>query len=161
MGICYSKKKSHSSEINISDTIKYQDCVQFIPPIKNGRVIKVYDGDTITIASRVPNLKNSLVYRFSVRLNGIDCPEIKSKDCEEKAIANLVKKKLSDKIFGKVVNLKNIKLEKYGRLLAEVYCGDIHINQWLLDTNCAIRYDGGTKKQICWKSYFGADINKE
>ena len=57
----------------------------FVPPVNSGRVIKVYDGDTITIASKVPGLKNSPIYKFSVRLNGIDTPEIKGKNEDEKA----------------------------------------------------------------------------
>ena len=55
----------------------------FIPPISSGFVVKVYDGDTITIASKLP-YESSPLYRFSVRLNGIDCPEIKGKDKNEK-----------------------------------------------------------------------------
>ena len=35
--------------------------------------------------------------------------------------------------------------EKYGRILADVYLGDLHINQWMLDNKHAIPYDGGTK----------------
>ena len=56
----------------------------FIPQIKYAKVIKVYDGDTITVASKLP-FKSSPIYRFSVRLRSIDSPEIKGaskKECE-------------------------------------------------------------------------------
>ncbi len=45
----------------------------------------------------------------------------------------------------KVVALKNLKTEKYGRVLADVYLGDLHVNQWLLDNKYAVEYSGGTK----------------
>jgi hypothetical protein len=35
--------------------------------------------------------------------------------------------------------------EKYGRLLADVYLEDLHLNAWMLEHNYAVPYDGGTK----------------
>ena len=72
------------------DDITWQDTVEFTFPIEGGRVIKVYDGDTITIASKLP-FDNSPLYRLSVRLNGIDTPEIKGKTDDEKIAAKQVK----------------------------------------------------------------------
>ena len=67
--------------------VGYANTVPFIPPITRGKVIKVYDGDTLTIASRLPG--NETLYRFSVRLGGIDCPEMKSKIASEKQVAQV------------------------------------------------------------------------
>lgn len=125
--------------------IKWNDTSPFIPDIEGGYVIKVYDGDTITIAQRLPYLKSPL-YRFSVRLAGIDSPEIKGKTDEEKSAAKISQKVLEKLVLNKNITIKNVKTEKYGRLLADVYLGDIHINRWLLDNNYAIPYVGGTKK---------------
>jgi endonuclease YncB( thermonuclease family) len=47
--------------------------------------------------------------------------------------------------MNKTITLKNVSLEKYGRILADVYCDGIHINQWMLDNKFALPYDGGTK----------------
>ena len=124
--------------------IKWDDTVPFVFPIDSGQVIKVYDGDTITIASRMP-YASSPMYRFSVRLNGIDTPEIKGKTEDEKTIAVEARNKLTDLIMNKRVTLKNVQNEKYGRILADVYLGDLHINQWMLDQHFAVKYDGGTK----------------
>jgi len=44
--------------------ITWNETIPFVPPITNGYVIKVYDGDTITIASKLPYI-NSPLYRFS------------------------------------------------------------------------------------------------
>ena len=69
---------------------------------------KVYDGDTITIASKVPGLLDSPIYKFSVRLNGIDTPEIKGRNEEEKSIAVKARDALSGLIMGKDILLKNL-----------------------------------------------------
>jgi endonuclease YncB( thermonuclease family) len=47
----------------------------------------------------------------------------------------------------KYVLLKNITTEKYGRILADVYLEDIHINKLMIDQNLAVKYDGGKKPQ--------------
>lgn len=124
--------------------ISWQTTIPFVPPVASGKVIKVYDGDTITIATRLP-FPNSPVYRFSVRLLGIDTAEIKGKTFEEKACAVAARDALSAKIFGKIVTLKNVSTEKYGRILADVYLEKLHLNQWMLDQKLAVEYDGGTK----------------
>ena len=98
------------------DNLNPKDLSVFIPPLKTGKVIKVYDGDTITIASRVPGLYNSPIYKFSVRLNGIDSPEMKGKNEEEKEIAVKARDALSGRIMGEEVRLENVQTEKYGRL---------------------------------------------
>lgn len=116
----------------------------FIPPISSGFVVKVYDGDTITILSKLP-YKDSALYKFSVRLNGIDCPEIKGETQKEKLRAQVARDELSKLILNKHVILKELKTEKYGRILAEVYLDDLHLNQYMLDMNLAVKYDGGTK----------------
>jgi endonuclease YncB( thermonuclease family) len=133
--------------------IQWADTIPFIAPITDGEVIKVYDGDTITIASKLP-FPNSPMYRFQVRLNGIDCPEIKGGSEEEKAMAIEVRDKLSGMILHKNVILANVKTEKYGRLLADVFLDTLHLNKWLLDNRYAVEYDGGTKKSPeSWLDY--------
>ena len=124
--------------------IEWKDTIPFVAPVLGGRVIKVYDGDTITIASKLP-YDASPLYRFSVRLNGLDAPEIKSKNNEEKIAAINVREILSELILHKYVRLENIQTEKYGRILADVYIENLHINKYLLDNKYAVPYDGGKK----------------
>ena len=130
------------------DTVVYADTKKYIPNITCGKVVKVYDGDTITIANHISlgSARSDEIYRFQVRLNGIDTPEIKSKNQHTKELAKKVRDLLSEMIFGKIVELKNVEFEKFGRLLADVYLGDLHLNQWLIDNGHAVRYDGGTKR---------------
>jgi len=158
---CYTYNPSLNVSNNMTDVgtdylyrIEYKDTTVFTFPIKYGKVIKVYDGDTITIATKVPGLENSEIYKFSVRLNGIDTPEMKTKNQDEKNIAQLAQRALSEKILNKDVILKDVKTEKYGRLLCEVYLDNIHLNNWLLENRFAIAYGGGTKTiPTSWEKY--------
>ena len=134
--------------------IEWKDTKPFVVPLNGGHVIKVYDGDTITIANKLPIYHCDDIFRFSVRLNGIDTPEIKGKDDDEKEAAKVAKNALAEKILNKYVVLKNVTTEKYGRLLADVYLGDLHLNKWMLDNRYAVSYDGGTKiAPKSWNNY--------
>jgi len=134
--------------------IEWKDTKPFTVPFNKAQVIKVYDGDTITIASTMP-FNDSSIYRFSVRLNGIDCPEIKTQNVEEKTVAKYAQEELSRLILHKEVTLKNMNTEKYGRILAEVYLGDLHINAYMVEKRLAVPYDGGKKGvPTSWLNYY-------
>lgn len=158
MFCCYIKNKcqefkSNSIKMNasIEDELKdatWQNAKAFVPNISYGKVIKVYDGDTCTIACKLYNEDTEKqLYRFSVRLNGIDSPEMNSRNENEQKSAHRSQEALSNLILGKIVTLQNVSSEKYGRVLADVYLNDLHINQWMLDNGYAVKYDGGTKQR--------------
>lgn len=128
--------------------IQWKDCKTFVPRVDFGKVIKVYDGDSITVATMFKDSAHAGIYRFSVRLNGIDTPEMRTRNLDEKKVAQFVQRKLEERLLGKFVTLKNVELEKYGRLLCDVYLegSDESINEWLLTNHFAVKYDGGTKK---------------
>jgi len=131
----------------------------FVAPITKGRVIKVYDGDTITVAAKLPKTLESPLYRFSVRLNGIDTPELKTKNEVEKRVALQARDALSAKILYRDVELRNVQTEKYGRLLAEIWLGNECLNKWMITHRFAVKYDGGTKvSPDNWEDYL-RDIN--
>jgi micrococcal nuclease len=130
----------------VTGTPKANRLPWFVPPVVGGNVIRVYDGDTITIASKVPGLVNSAVYQFSVRLAGIDTPELKTSNAEEKQLGIMARDALRAKILGKDVRLQNVATEKYGRLLADVYHDELHLNRWLINERYAVPYDGGKKQ---------------
>ena len=145
---CYTLDTLKSFNIDLAylDNIVYTDTRKFIPPVKYGKVIKVYDGDTITIACKL-EFENSPIYRFSVRLAGIDSPEMKAKTSIEKMLALKSQMALSNKLMDRKIRLENVNIEKYGRLLADVYLYDTNINQWMIENNFAVPYDGGTKNR--------------
>lgn len=137
-----------------NNIILYKDTTAFVPPVTKGQVVKVYDGDTITIASKLP-WNNSPLYRFSVRLNGIDTPEIKGSNDDEKELAKIARNLITDMAMNKTVILKNVGTEKFGRLLADVYLEGINLNELLVSKRLAVRYDGGTKiSPNSWMKYY-------
>ncbi len=81
------------------------------------KVVSVYDGDTITVIFPY----NLEMVKISVRMNGYNCAEIKSKSPEEKAAAIIAKDFLSSVILGKIVKIKFANFDKYGRALGTVY----------------------------------------
>lgn len=136
------------NESNISeyDNATWENTIGFVPPVSIGKVIKVYDGDTITIATKLP-YNDSVIYRFSVRLIGIDSPEIKGSTEIEKRLAILSRDALHKLIFGKIVRLEDVGTEKYGRLLANVYLDDINVSDWMVQNGYAVKYNGGKKNR--------------
>lgn len=140
---CLQSKQAYISDIEV----EWKDTKPFVVPLTSGYVIKVYDGDTITVANRLPLKNCDDIFRFSVRLNGIDTPEMRGKSDDEKEKAQFAKSALSTLILHKHVTLQNVKSEKYGRILADVYYDDLNINNWMLENNYAKPYDGGTKSQ--------------
>jgi endonuclease YncB( thermonuclease family) len=144
---CFYKNSTNNKENASDDQIIYdwKNTIPFIPPITSGYVIKVYDGDTITIASKLP-YPNSPLYRFPVRLIGIDTPEIHGKNDDEKEAARVAQQALEKLILNQTIILKNVTTEKYGRILANIYLGEIDICDWMLKNKYAVNYDGGTKK---------------
>ena len=133
-----------NTDVSYLKKINYDDTIPFVPYIVYAKVIKVYDGDTITVASKLPFI-DSPIYRFSVRLAGIDSPEIKGQSLTEKTLAIKSRDALHKLIFGKIIELKNCGKEKYGRLLADIYYNNIHVNQWMINKKLAVVYDGGKK----------------
>lgn len=127
--------------------IEYKDTKPFYHNFTYCKCVKVYDGDTITVCTKMNHhVELSQVYRLTVRLMGIDAPEIKGGGATEKAFAIKTRDELRNKILGKIVRLEIVEEpEKWGRILARVYLDDEDICQWLLDNNLAVPYFGKTK----------------
>ena len=83
-------------------------------------------------------------------MNGYDSPEMKppladpNRD-EIKEQAKKAKQALIDKINDRPVLMKITNFDKYGRLLADLYIDDEHINKWMIDNGYGYPYDGGKK----------------
>jgi micrococcal nuclease len=135
---------------------EYKNTKIFIPPVEKAFVCKVYDGDTFTIAKELPWDKTT-IYRFSVRVKGIDCPELRTKNESEKKMALVAKHYLIDllKESDNWVNLQNITYDKYGRLCAYVFINNKSLSDEMIKHRLAVVYDGGTK--LCpkdWERYY-------
>ena len=115
---------------------------------------RVLDGDTIDVTI---DLGFDLYKKERVRVAGVDTPEKRTRDLEEKALGidatNWLKKKLEDTIAGD--EELSIRTElvggmgKYGRLLGWLYVGEdlISLNELMIDEGYAWEYDGGTKQK--------------
>ena len=115
---------------------------------------KVLDGDTIDVTI---DLGFDLYKKERVRIAGVDTPEKRTRDLEEKALGidatNWLKKKLEDTINGD--GELSIRTElvggvgKYGRLLGWLYIDDseVSLNELMIDEGYAWEYDGGTKQK--------------
>ena len=133
--------------VTLSPDTDWNTAIPFVPPITTGYVTKVYDGDTLTLATKLP-FEDSPLYKFQVRLNGIDTPELRTKNPEEKARAQQCKTALSGMCLNRFVTLQNVSLEKYGRVLADIYCDEVHLNQYMIDQGFAVKYEGGHKQSF-------------
>ena len=102
--------------------MNWDDAVEFSfeGECKEAKVMSVYDGDTIKVAFPL----GGKMYIWNCRLNGIDTPELRTRNKKEKEFGYEVRNKLREKILGKIVKISCDEFDKYGRLLVEVYLGD-------------------------------------
>tara|TARA_Y100000022_G_scaffold194973_1_gene200033 strand:+ start:336 stop:785 length:450 start_codon:yes stop_codon:yes gene_type:complete len=121
--------------------------------ICNGKVVEVYDGDTVKIVFPLSDKEPDRLYKWNCRLINVDTPELRTKNLKEKEFGKKVRDFLREKILDKVVNVKCFDFDKYGRLLVEIFTienKDVKeecINNWLIENGYAKKYKGGTKSK--------------
>jgi micrococcal nuclease len=110
---------------------------------KISNILKIVDGDTVDLSLDL-GFYVTVVQR--IRLDGLDTPEVHSKDMQEKTLAQEAKEFVT-KWFeeNKELTIRTKKEDKYGRILGEIYCQDRCLNKDLVDMGYAWEYDG-TKK---------------
>jgi micrococcal nuclease len=121
---------------------------------------RIIDGDTIDVCI---DLGFNVLTRKRCRLLGIDTPESRTSDKEEKKYGLLSKKKLKEWCLKTIESEKddiNLELrclkkntsDKYGRVLAEVWViekeKETNINKWLCENSYAVPYLGQNKNDI-------------
>ena len=106
--------------------------------------VRNYDGDTITF--NLPGLHPIIGDEISVRVNGIDTPEIRGKCEKEKYDAKQAKEMVADVLKdAEQIVLKNMKRGKYFRVAADVIVDGDNLAYLLVKAGIAVRYDGGKK----------------
>ena len=115
-------------------------------------ITKVLDGDTIDV---IIDLGFDLSKKERVRVAGVDTPEKRTRNLEEKALGidatNWIKEKLEGAILGDddlIIRTELVGgMGKYGRLLGWLYIGDspVSLNEQMITEGYAHAYDGGTK----------------
>ena len=112
-------------------------------------VVKVYDGDTVTVEV----LRHGRWVLQSIRLAGIDTPELRGSSPAEKTKAEAARAALAEQVLDEHVWMHCTGREKYGRVLGTLYPvrwwgrgrGEVSYNQWLVERGHAVLYDGGKK----------------
>ena len=123
----------------------------------NFRVVsidKVVDGDTIDVTI---DLGFDLYKKERVRVAGVDTPEKRTRNLEEKALGLDATAWIKDKLEGAIDGDDDLIIRteldggvgKYGRLLGWLYIGDatVSLNEKMIDEGYAWAYDGGTKNK--------------
>jgi endonuclease YncB( thermonuclease family) len=99
----------------------------FTGDVLTGKVVKVQDGDTITLWTK-ENVQ------IKIRLYGIDAPE-KDQDYGQKA-----KERLSELVAARAVRVEQKGKDQYGRVVGIVYVKDVNVNEEMLKSGLAWRY---------------------
>ncbi len=100
-----------------------------------GKVIRVHDGDTLTL---LPTVSRK---HLQIRLEGIDAPEIDQPFGEESRAA------LDGMVYGRLVTIRPVTIDKYGRTVARVFLGTLDVNLELVRLGLAWRYDHYSQEQ--------------
>ena len=115
---------------------------------------RVVDGDTIDVTI---DLGFDLYKKERVRIAGVDTPEKRTRDKEEKALGLDATAWMKEKLEGAIKGDDELTIRtelkggvgKYGRLLGWLYVGDndFSLNEQMITEGYAWEYDGGTKQK--------------
>jgi len=109
-------------------------------------ITSIYDGDTFR--ANIKGYPAIVGEHMSIRINGIDTPELRGKCDKEKQLARKAKQFTVEHLrSAKSITLKNIKRGKYFRLIADVYIDGVSLGEQLIKQGHAVKYIGKTKKQ--------------
>ena len=103
---------------------------------------RVIDGDTV---DAYIDLGFDISVKKRIRFMGINTPESRTRDLEEKARGLAAKDKLVELLGDGEFVLESKEVGKYGRVLGTLHMEDININQTLVDEGFAVEYWGGKK----------------
>mgnify|MGYP005689998255 FL=1 len=113
-------------------------------------VVKVIDGDTVDVDIDLGF--GVWLRKERIRLRGIDTPESRTRDLEEKKYGLMAKLFLQKMLSETDIILKTFKDAegKFGRILGDLYQTNdsTSINQHLVNNHHAVIYDGQSKEQI-------------
>ncbi|MDX2370701.1 MAG: thermonuclease family protein [Colwellia sp.] len=121
--------------------IKYGDAIV-------SEITSIYDGDNFR--ANIKGYPSIIGEHMSIRINGIDTPELRGKCDKEKQLARKAKQFTVEHLRNaKIITLNNIKRGKYFRLIADVLVDGVNLGDLLIKNNHAVKYKGKTKKFWC------------
>ena len=113
------------------------------------KVIKVIDGDTVDVDIDLGF--DVWMLKQRIRLYGVDTPESRTRDAEEKVFGNLAKNFVQVRLpvgSNQVLRTKLDGKGKFGRILGEFVIGETTLNSLLIESNNAVKYHGQSKDDI-------------
>lgn len=115
-------------------------------------ITSIYDADTFRV--NIENWPDIIGYRMSIRVNGIDAPEIRGKCPKEKRQAQEAKQ-ITVKFLrsSQVIELRNMRRGKYFRIIADVYGDGKSLVEHLLKSGLVREYSGGSRRSWCDDPY--------
>jgi micrococcal nuclease len=129
-----------------------ENCAHDATTFRCVKFVKNYDGDTITF--QIPNVHPLLGKNISVRVLGLDTPEIKGKLPCEKEAARTAKRLIENLLKNaKVIHIENVARDKYFRILGNVVVDGQSLQGVLLKNGLAYEYQGQTKQKIDWCTF--------
>ena len=106
-------------------------------------ILRIVDGDTVDVRM---DLGFDVWHKCRVRLMGINAPESRTRDKEEKARGLAAKDWLKDKFNSEeIITLQSHGKGKFGRILGEFFINGLNINQLMVDNGHAVEYYGGKR----------------
>jgi len=112
-----------------------------------GKVVDVYDDDTVKIVFPLIDKKPDRLFKWNCRLINVDTPELRTKNLKEKEYGKKVRDALREKILNNLVEVHCKDFNNYCRLLVEIIYENVNINNWLIENNYAKVYDGDKKSK--------------
>ena len=109
---------------------------------------RVVDGDTVDVTL---DLGFDILYNNRIRLHGIDTPESRTRDLEEKERGLAAKERVKELCpVGSTVTIKTTKdgRGKFGRILGEIFVDGKNINLEMCKKGYAVAYYGQNKKLV-------------
>lgn len=125
------------------------DSVELIPRMKKpirAKIIEVYDGDTCKVVYRF----GRKYFKISIRIGGIDTPEIRGGSQNETKAAEQIRDHVRELILGKIKYIYIEKWDKYGgRVVGDVFLNGKNkpLSGYLLQRGLAKKYDGSKKEE--------------
>ena len=115
------------------------------------KIFNIVDGDTVDIDIDLGF--GVWMAHQRIRLYGIDTPESRTSDEEEKKYGIAAKNFLEKWLAQGNIILKTHKdaTGKFGRILGELWYGDVNINLKLVENHHAVEYHGQSKEEIAEK----------
>jgi len=110
-------------------------------------IVKIIDVDTFDC---IMDLGFDVLLEARVRMYGIDTPESRTRDLEEKKFGLLAKDWLGNHLNDDIIISTELDNEKgkFGRVLGTVWAEGININEKMIDEHMAVRYHGQAKSDI-------------